>query len=302
MVLVCSNCSTDWNKAGQEYSKKGGRVFYRCTSCGSKRKPGEPEIENEDGLKILYIPDTQIKVGADIEHIRAAARYAVAKRPNIIVIAGDWHDMPSLSVFNTRKDAEGLRVADDIAAGNNALDEFMRIIYKGFKKSKLPKIHITLGNHSAKVRIARFYKDHPNLDGMLEDSATAHFGKHGVQVHDFLDVLNINGIRFSHYITNPHSLKGSPLGGACDTMLKNAGFSFVMGHQQGLKMAKHYLSDGTCRVGIVAGSFYPHDEDYMSVQANKHWRGIILLNEVKKGGADICEVSLNYLLKKYGDN
>ena len=85
-----------------------------------------------------------------------------------------------------------------------------------------------------------------------------------------------------------------------DTMLKNAGFSFVQGHSQGLKMGKHYLADGTKRLGIVAGSFYDHDEDYMGRQGNKaHWRGIIQLNEVKDGGADVCEISLDYLKRKY---
>ena len=256
------------------------------------------EIDHDSGKKILYIPDTQIKHDSNTEHIRASARYAVSKKPDIIVIAGDWHDMESLSVFNSRRDNEGLRVTDDIKAGNDALDEFISILHDG---DCYPEIHITLGNHSAKVRIDRFLKDHPHMIGLIKDTATSHFEDHGVIVHDFLDILNINGIRFSHYIANPHSLKGSPLGGACDTMLKNAGFSFVMGHQQGLKMAKHYLSDGTRRIGIVAGSFYPHDENYMSIQANKHWRGIIMLNEVKDGGADICEVSLNYLMKSYGD-
>tara|TARA_R110002012_G_scaffold206804_2_gene376848 strand:+ start:92 stop:1030 length:939 start_codon:yes stop_codon:yes gene_type:complete len=258
-------------------------------------------MDNRLGKRILYIPDTQIKVGSTTEHIRAVARRAVEKRYDIIVLAGDWHDMPSLSVFNSRRDAEGLRVADDIKVGNDALDEFMEIINK-IPKKKRPEIHITLGNHSCKVRIERFYKDNPQMTGMIEDSGTAHFESHGIIVHDFLDILEIEGIRFSHYITNPHSLKGSPLGGTADTMLKNAGFSFVMGHQQGLKMAMHYLSDGTRRFGAVCGSFYPHDEDYMSIQANKHFRGVLELNEVRDGGADPCVISLEYLMNAYGDS
>jgi hypothetical protein len=64
-------------------------------------------------------------------------------------------------------------------------------------------------------------------------------------------------------------------------------------------MGKHYLSDGTQRLGIVCGAFYDHDEDYMSPQGNKHWRGIIQLNEVKDGSADVCELSLNYLKREY---
>ena len=251
------------------------------------------------GKRLLYIPDTQIKVDGTTEHIKAVARYAVEKQPDYIVLAGDWHDMPSLSVFNTKRGSEGLRVYDDIGAGNDALDEFMDIINQIPKRSR-PEIHISLGNHSCKVRIERYLNSHPELEGMLEDIGTAHFHKHGIVVHDFLEIAKIEGIAFSHYFANPHSLKGAPVGGTIDNMLKNVGMSFVMGHQQTYKSAKHYLGDGTCRIGIVAGAFYPHDEDYMSIQSNRHWRGCVMLNELDgEGGADICEVSLQYLMNNY---
>lgn len=55
---------------------------------------------------------------------------------------------------------------------------------------------------------------------------------------------------------------------------------------------------GFIRHGIVAGSCYLHDEEYKGM-ANSHWRGIVVLNEVKKG--EFCEMplSLNYLCGKY---
>ena len=266
------------------------------------RKDSRGKKQNKRiGKRLLYIPDTQIKVDGTTEHIRAVARYALDKKPDYIVFAGDWHDMPSLSVFNTKKSSEGLRVYDDIRAGNDALDEFMNII-NTLPKSRRPEIHITLGNHSCKVRIERYLQSHPELEGMLEDIGTAHFYKYGIKVHNFLDIAKVEGVAFSHYFANPHSLKGSPVSGTIDNMIKNVGMSFVQGHQQGLKMGKHYLGDGTCRIGISAGSFYPHDEDYASVQANRHWRGCIMLNELDgNGGADICEVSLQYLMNNYGD-
>lgn len=253
------------------------------------------------GKRLIYIPDVQVKKGREIDHIKAAAKYIVKKRPDYVVIAGDWHDTPSLSVFNSKKAAEGLRLKDDIQSGNDAFNVFMDIINSGIPKRKRPEIHITLGNHSPSVRIARWLESNPEFEGVVKDTTREFFESHGVKVYDYLDIANIEGIRFSHYIVNPHSLKGSVLGGTADTMLKNAGFSFIMGHQQGLKIAKHYLSDGTRRIGIVAGSFYPWDEDYMSPQANKHWRGIIMLNELDgNGGADICEVGLKYLMENYG--
>jgi hypothetical protein len=247
--------------------------------------------------RILVIPDTQCKPNGDITHIKAAANFAVRKQVDIIVTLGDWWDMESLSVYNTRKQSEGLRIKDDVEAGMDAMNAFMDIINKGF--SKKPRLVFTHGNHSMQVRLPRFIESNPHLDGMIEESTTPFLERHGFEVYPFLEVVNIEGIRFSHYIQNPHSLRGGVLAGTIDNMLKNAGFSFVMGHQQVLKMGKHYLSDGTMRLGLVAGAFYPHEESYMSVQGNRHWRGIVLLNEVKEGAADICEVSLDYLLRKY---
>jgi len=37
----------------------------------------------------------------------------------------------------------------------------------------------------------------------------------------------------------------------------------------------------------------------MSPQGNRHWRGIVQLNEVKDGSADVCELSIDYLKRKY---
>ena len=52
-------------------------------------------------MKIVVIPDTQVKVGTSIDHIRAAGNYIVEHKPDHVVVLGDWYDMPSLSRFNT---------------------------------------------------------------------------------------------------------------------------------------------------------------------------------------------------------
>ena len=255
-------------------------------------------------MKILVIPDTQVRDGVPVDHIKAAGNYLIKHRPDVVVVIGDWWDMPSLSVFNTKLQAEGLRIAKDLEAGTNAMKLFLRPLRrlqymqkKNKKRVYKPRLVFTTGNHDPAVRLPRLYEQYPVLEGMIKEP---NLEAMGFEVYDFLDIVEIEGIRFSHYFVNPHSPKKAPLGGMIDTMIKNAGFSFVQGHSQGLKMGKHYLGDGTKRLGIVAGSFYDHDEDYMGRQGNKaHWRGIIQLNEVKDGGADICELSLDYLKRKY---
>ena len=255
-----------------------------------------------NGKRIIVIPDTQCKPGNSTEHIRAAARYIVKKRPDIVLVGGDWWDMESLSVFNTPKQAEGLRVRADLDAGMDAMNEFMSIIKDGIPKTKLPDFVYVTGNHDPAVRIPRFIEKNPHLEGVIHDEVTPFLEGHKYEVYPFLEVADIEGIKTAHYIQNPHSLKGSPLGGAIDTMMKNAGHSFIMFHQQTYKYGKHFLSDGSVKIGIVAGAFYQHEESYMSSQGNKHWRGIFMLNEVENGSGDMCEVSMKFLLDQYGDN
>ncbi len=257
-------------------------------------------------MKLLVIPDTQVRADTPTDHIKAAGNYIVRHKPDHIVVMGDWWDMPSLSRFNTNLEAEGLKLKADLEAGDNAMMELMMPIINYNRKRKSqkkkvyrPKLTYIVGNHDPQVRLPRLIEEHPILEGFLEDQTDSFLANLGFQVVPFLQIENIEGIRFSHYIQNPHSVKGAPLGGQIDTMLKNAGHSFVMGHQQTYKMGKHYLSDGTQRLGIVAGAFYDHEERYQGPQGNKHWRGIVQLNDVKDGSADVCELSLDYLKRKY---
>ena len=201
-------------------------------------------------MKLLIIPDTQVRKGVPIDHIKAAGNYIVKHKPDHVVVMGDWYDMPSLSRFNTNLEAEGQKLQDDLNAGDDAMMALMMplINYNVKRKSQKkgpykPKLTYIVGNHDPQVRLPRLIEEHPILEGFLEDKTNAFLEGLGFEVVPFLQIKNIEGIRFSHYIQNPHSVEGAPLGGQIDTMLKNAGHSFVQGHQQTYKMGKHYLSD-----------------------------------------------------------
>lgn len=257
------------------------------------------------GLKILVLPDTQVRKGVLTTHIKAAGNYIVEHKPDVVVHLGDHWDMPSLNRFASKKEIEGQRIKDDLDAGNEAIKELLRPLKQLQAKQRRQKIKVYKprlvylnGNHDPSVRLPRLYEEHPVLEGMLEEPDLIKLGF--TESYSFLHIVDIAGIKFSHYFVNPHSAKKAPLSGTIDTMLKNCGFSFVQGHTQTYKSGKHYLADGTQRLGIVAGAFYQHDEGYMGVQGNaSHWRGIIQLNNAKDGGADVCEISMEYLLRKY---
>ena len=89
------------------------------------------------------------------------------------------------------------------------------------------------GNHDPMVRIPRLVEEFPTLEGFVPDDCKDWLERYcGFEVIDFLNIVTIEGIRFSHYFQNMHSAKKGPLSGNIVTMMKNAGFSFVMGHQQ----------------------------------------------------------------------
>jgi hypothetical protein len=81
-------------------------------------------------------------------------------------------------------------------------------------------------------------------------------------------------------------MSGKPFGGSAEYRIGKIKRSFVQGHEQGLKY--HIEPVGDKRIhGLVAGSFYVHDEDYKGPQANNHWRGFCVLNNVQNGEYDL---------------
>lgn len=244
----------------------------------------------------LIIPDTQVKPGVPLDHLSWIGEYIAERRPDVIVHLGDHWDFPSLSSYDRGKKAmENRRVQDDIDAGNEGMalitDPIRAAKRSGGKRWK-PRLVLLRGNHEH--RLARAIEDNAQLDGVLtfDDLASP-----GWEVHDFLDPVWIDGVCYSHYFYNPNT--GRPYAGAnVETRLKTIGHSFTMGHQQGLKVG-NMPTIGGMRRGLVAGTCYLHDEDYLGPQGNLEWRGIVVCHEVADGDYSLMEVSLDFLCRRY---
>lgn len=213
--------------------------------------------------------------------------------------------MPSLSMHDGpgSKEAEGARVATDIEAGNDAFEalcaplefEMERRKY-GRKKQWRPRLEFLFGNHEDRITRAIFRE--PKWDGVI---SLASLKTRMFHRNDFLRIVEIDGVKYSHYFPNP--LSGRPIGGTINNMLAKIGGTFVQGHVQGFKYGTFQFPDHIGH-GLSVGRFYNHTEHYRPADVQDcEWNGIIVLNEVRpiRGWAtfDLMPLSMNYLRDKF---
>lgn len=242
------------------------------------------------GRMHMVIPDTQVKPGVNTDHLEWAGNYAAEKQPDVIVMIGDWWDMPSLSSYDKGKLAfEGRRYLDDIKAGRRAMERFLEALRRD--PAYKPRLVFTLGNHEH--RIIRYVDNNPEFSGKFSfDDLGLH--DYGWEVHDFLKPVLIDGIEYCHYFTS--GVMGRPVSSAA-TLLRERQRSCTQGHVQHTDIAIHKK---TQQIALFSGTFYSHDEAYLGYQGNVQRRQIVIKNEVDgEGHYDPLFVSLRFLEKAY---
>jgi hypothetical protein len=253
-------------------------------------------------MKILVIPDTQVKEDVDTTHLQWAGEYIVDKRPDVVVCLGDFADMPSLSTHDKvgSKYFEGLRYRSDIDVAKIAMGTLLQPQQRlqqqqrrNKEKVYNPRMVMLLGNHEH--RITRAVNNLPMLEGSMSTKDLCY--EDNWEVHPFLSPVSINGVVFNHYF--PVGALGRPASSAA-TMVSKLHQSCIAGHQQGRQVAYGRKADGSSITCIIAGSFYTHDEHYMAPTSNRHWRGLVMLHEVEDGHFDEMFVSVDFLKKRYG--
>lgn len=266
------------------------RSLERSLATLKAKADAATPVAMRGGRAHCMIPDMQVTPHTPTDHLTWISKYIEEQQPDVIINIGDFGDFESLSSFDVgKKAAEGRRVIQDFQATNDAMDKLMEHITYD------PELHFTLGNHE--YRIHRAVESDAKLDGFLSVDAL-NYEDHGWKVHPFLKPVELDGISYCHYFYNPST--GRPYGGkSIITRINNIGFSFTMGHQQGYQSGIKELNNGKIVRGLIAGSGYLHDEDYIGFQGNGHWRGIIMKFEVFDGSYDLLEVSLDYLCRKY---
>lgn len=242
----------------------------------------------------FIVPDTQVKPGAPTDHLDWIGYAIKDYDPDVVVHLGDHWDFESLSQWSSPGsiELEGLRYEDDLIAGNKALER----LHQAMGTWKGRKI-ILRGNHEH--RLERAISANPKWAGAV--------GFHqftdrvlGWEVVDYFcgspQAIYVDGVAYAHYFANPNT--GKPIGGTVTNRLAKIGTSFVQGHVQGLLQGNVQYATGVIRHGIVAGSCYLHDEPYKGM-ANTHWRGVVVLNEVRDGTFCEMPLTLDYLCRRY---
>lgn len=251
--------------------------------------------------KHLVIPDCQVKPGVPLEHIDWIASYAIDKKPDVIIIIGDWADMPSLSSYDVgKKSFEGRTYRNDILAANDALQRLMAPIEAEAKRTFTshirrwtPRKIVTLGNHED--RIDRAIENDRKLEELIS-TKDIFFEQWGFEVYPFLQPVIVDGVAYCHYFVSGQL--GRPVTSA-RMLLQKHHMSCFAGHQQGRDIAYSKKADGSTITAIIAGSCYRHDESYLNAQTNAVWKGIFMLHEVKDGSFDEMPVSLRFLEERY---
>ena len=244
-------------------------------------------------IKICFIPDCQVKDGISLDHLIWCGKYLAEKQPDVIVQGGDFADMPSLSDYDRgKKSYEGRRYIKDINAARRGMELLINPIIARSKYK--PRMVLTLGNHEE--RILKAVETDAKLEGTIE-LQDLRYEEFGWQIVPYLKPIKVGGVHFAHYF--PSGVMGRP----CTTarkIISTYHTSCIAGHQQGLDVAYADKADGGRITAIIAGSFYRHKEAYLTPLSNQHWRGIVMLHEVRNGNFDPMFVSMDYLKRKLG--
>ena len=263
-----------------------------------------------DKKDILVIGDAHSKPGVSNDRFTWLAKYALEKRPHIIIDMGDWADMPSLSSYDKgRLSFEGRTYQQDIASAKDARRRFDLVLAayqkenraRGRKVRYLPE-KIALGGNHEEGRIRRVIEDNRELSGTIKVEDFCH-AEYGWKYYPFLTSVEVQGFTFCHYFSS--GVMGRPIGGEMPAynLLRKQFKSCVSGHNHLWDIAHRTRADGKRIWGLFSGCYLAADqwEDY-AAQANKlWWRGLTILKGCYDGDLDSFEtISIGELEAKYG--
>lgn len=253
----------------------------------------------------LVIGDSHAKPGVSNVRFDWLGRLIADRQPDVVIDMGDFADMCSLSSYDRGKRSfEGRRYNRDIDAnidarrrinvgidaGNTKLRDKKKATYK-------PRKVALLGNHQE--RILRATMCNAELDGTISinDLKDKEFGW---EVHDYLVPVVIDGISYCHYFVS--GIEGRAIGGEhpAASILKKQFVSCTSAHSHIRDFCQRTNGRNQKILGLVAGCYFDHWEDYAGPANHMWWPGVILKHNVKDGYYDPEFIGMAEIRKRYG--
>ncbi len=241
----------------------------------------------------LVIGDPHCNPKASNDRFLWAGKLARDLKPDTIICMGDFSSLDSLSSYDKgKKSFEGRRYKKDIDHAHDALEKFN----KGLNGRRSRKVML-LGNHED--RIDRIVDETPELDGTIS-TKDLKFKEFGWEVIPYQQPLAVNGVYYCH--NYPTGIMGKPISGdsiARSLLLKNK-VSSTVGHCHLLDYSLCTVPSGKKVIGLSAGCYLHHQEEYARNTQRMWWSGLIVKRNVNQGEYDIETVQYNTVRRRYG--
>ena len=240
----------------------------------------------------LVIGDPHCNPKASNDRFLWAGKLARDLKPDTIICMGDFSSMDSLSSYDKgKKSFEGRRYKKDINHAHDALEKFN----KGLNGRRSRKVML-LGNHED--RIDRIIDETPELDGTIS-TKDLKFKEFGWEVIAYQDPVAIDGVHYCH--NYPTGIMGKPISGdniARSLLLKNK-VSSTVGHCHLFDYSMCTIPSGRKVLGLSAGCYLHHKEDYARNTQRLWWSGLIVKRNVRQGEYDIETIEYNTVKRRY---
>ena len=241
----------------------------------------------------LVIGDPHCNPKASNDRFLWAGKLARDLKPDTIICMGDFSSLDSLSSYDKgKKSFEGRRYKKDIDHAHDALEKFN----KGLNGRRSRKVML-LGNHED--RIDRIVDETPELDGTIS-TKDLKFKEFGWEVFAYQEPVAIDGVHYCH--NYPTGIMGKPISGdniARSLLLKNK-VSSTVGHCHLFDYSMCTIPTGRKVLGLSAGCYLHHKEDYARNTQRLWWSGLIVKRNVRQGEYDIETVEYNTVKRRYG--
>ena len=241
----------------------------------------------------LVIGDPHCNPKASNDRFLWAGKLARDLKPDTIICMGDLSSLDSLSSYDKgKKSFEGRRYKKDIDHTHDALEKFN----KGLNGRRSRKVML-LGNHED--RIDRIVDETPELDGTISVKDLK-FKEFGWEVIAYQEPIAIDGVHYCH--NYPTGIMGKPISGdnvARSLLLKNK-VSSTVGHCHLFDYSMCTVPTGRKVIGLSAGCYLHHKEDYARNTQRLWWSGLIVKRNVRQGEYDIETIEYNTVKRRYG--